>query len=396
MADASIVPGDETTPPDAPDNTTLLSGPPEAEAGGVLTIDLAAIKANWRQLLRRVTPAEAAAVIKADGYGCGLEPVTALLYHAGCRTFFVADIAEGRRARRIAPEATIYVLNGLPPRTAPVFAENYLRPVIGSLPELAEWDTFVGQSQWRGGIAIHVDTGMNRLGLTPEEAAAVAARMNSENHGIALIMSHFVAAQIGDHPLNERQIRLFREIRAMFRGVSASLANSSGIFLGASAHCDLVRPGAALFGVNPTPGEPNPMRPVITLQGRIVQLRQIESGATVGYDAVWTARRPARIAIASVGYADGYPRTGSATDERPGGEAIVAGQRCPLAGRVSMDLLAIDVSTVPEGQVRRGDLVTLIGGELDLDKVAARLGTIGYEILTRLGHRYARIYRNVG
>ncbi len=377
-----------------PESTDLAFGPPEAEAGGVLTIDLAAIEANWRSLRSHVTPAECGAVIKGDAYGCGIEPVAALLQHVGCSTFFVADLSEAKRVRRIAPEATIYVLNGLMPGTAAVFAEHNLRPVIGSAAELAEWDGFVTANSWRGGMALHVDTGMNRLGVRVEEAEGIAARLRSEHHGISLLMSHFVASEEPDNPINNKQILLFREIRRMFRGVPSSLANSSGIFLGSAAYCDLVRPGVALYGGNPTPGKANPMHPVVDLKARVVQLRHVPAGETVGYDAQWVAERASRVAIVSVGYADGFPRsTGAATGERRG-EAMVAGRLCPFIGRVSMDLIAIDVTGLHEGAVRRGSLVTLIGNGLDLDAVAERAGTISYEILTRLGHRYARIYRN--
>lgn len=179
----------------------------------------------------------------------------------------------------------------------------------------------------------------------------------------------------------------------LFPGIAGSLANSSGIFLGAAAHHNLVRPGVALYGANPTPGKPNPMQSVVTLQGRIVQLRSVEQGATVGYSATWTAKRPTRLAIVSVGYADGFLRAASASDARPGAEAIVAGQRCAIAGRVSMDLIAIDVTDVPVGQAKRGDLVTLLGPEIGVDELAARAGTIGYEVLTSLGRRYRRVYR---
>ena len=247
----------------------------EAEAGGVLTIDLAAIAANWKRLYGMTVPVECAAVVKADAYGCGIERVVPALKKVGCRTFFVADIAEGRRVRAVAPDAVIYVLNGLMPSTAPAFADANLRPVINSTTELAEWDAFVASSNWRGGAALHVDTGMNRLGLTPEEAAAIAPRVQAgEGHGFKLLMSHFACAETPDHPMNDRQIRLFREIRILFRGVPSSLANSAGIFLGGTAHCDLVRPGIALFGGNPIPGQKNAMRPVVELKGRITQVRR--------------------------------------------------------------------------------------------------------------------------
>lgn len=380
-------------PPAPQPEKISASGPPEAEAGAKLTLDLAALQANWRLLGQKALPVECAAVVKADAYGCGLEQVGAALAKAGCKTFFVADLAEARRLRAIAPEAAIYVLDGVLPGSGPAFAEIYARPVIGSLVELAEWDRFVASENWRGGAAIHVDTGMNRLGMSAEEVIALAPRMQKENHGITLLMSHLACADVPNHPLNDRQIRLFREIRIQFRGVPASLANSSGIFLGDAAHCDLVRPGAALYGVNPIPGEPNPMSPVVELQGRIIQVRNIAKGETVGYGAAWTARRASRIAVVAVGYADGYPRAASAANGASGGHAIVAGKRCPLAGRVSMDLLAIDVTELPENTVRRSEFATLVGGDIGVDEVAAFSGTIGYEVLTRLGRRYHRVYR---
>ena len=206
-------------------------------------------------------------------------------------------------------------------------------------------------------------------------------------------MSHLACAETPEHPLNQKQIGLFREIRVQFRGVPASLANSSGIFLGDGAHCDLVRPGVALYGVNPTPGKPNPMLPVVGLQARIIQVRPVAKGETVGYGGVWTAKRAARIAIVAVGYADGYPRAASSADDTAGGEAIVAGKRCPIAGRISMDLMAIDVTDLAESDARRGEYATLIGGDIDVDDVARFSGTIGYEVLTRLGRRYHRVYR---
>jgi alanine racemase len=376
-----------------PLENVTTAGPPAAEAGGTLTIDLAAVEANWRALARRAMPAECAAVIKADGYGCGIEPVAAMLAKAGCKTFFVADLFEARRVRAVTPEPAIYVLNGLMPGTASAFAELHVRPVIGSLSELAEWDAFVSANDWRGGAALHVDTGMNRLGISPEEAGALAARIRAEGHGITLLMSHFACSEEQEHPLNDKQIKLFREIRILYRGIPSSLANSSGVFLGSAAHCDLVRPGAALFGVNPTPGRANPMRPVIDLRGRIVTLRSVKRGETVGYNAGWTAKRDTQLAVVAVGYADGYLRAASASDTRTGADAIIAGLRCPLAGRVSMDLLAVDITDLPEGAVRRGDVATLIGDEISVDHLAANAGTIGYEVLTSLGRRYHRVYK---
>ncbi|MFL6822982.1 MAG: alanine racemase [Xanthobacteraceae bacterium] len=363
------------------------------EAGGILTVDLAAIAANWNALAGMTVPVECAAVVKGDGYGCGLEPVTRTLYRAGCRTFFVADIAEGRRVRAVASDAAIYVLNGVMPGSAQTFAADYLRPVINSTTELAEWDAFVATRNWRGGGALHVDTGMNRLGITVDEAVAIAPRLQSENHGFTLLMSHLACAEIPGHPMNDRQIRLFREVRMLYRGVASSLANSSGIFLGGTAYCDLVRPGVALYGVNPTPAKKNPMRPVVELKARIIQVRTINRGDTVGYGAAFTATRPSRIAIVAVGYADGFLRSAAAARGKPAAEVVVAGKRCPVAGRVSMDVLAVDVTDLSDGAVRRGDFATLIGGRLSVDDLAAGMGTIGYEVLTHLGRRYHRIYK---
>jgi alanine racemase len=389
---------DTALQPDLPADSASVgdvdSSPAKAGAGGILTINLSAIAANWELLGRQAMPSECAAVIKADGYGCGIEPVARALTKVGCRTFFVADISEARSVRAVAPDAALYVLNGLPPGTAATFADIGAQPVIGSLVELAEWDAFCSANQWRGGAALHVDTGMNRLGVSVEEAAALAPRIRTENHGITLLMSHLASAEQPAHHLNQRQIDLFREVRLLYRGIAGSLANSSGIFLGNSAHCDMVRPGAALFGVNPTPGHRNPMHPVIELRARVVQVRSVPKGETIGYNATWTAKHAARIAIAAVGYADGYPRAASASDSAPGSDAIVAGTRCPLAGRVSMDLLAVDVTALAENAVRRGDLVTLIGDAIGVDELAAVAGTIGYEVLVNLGRRYHRIYRD--
>jgi alanine racemase len=370
------------------------SEPDPAAAGGLLTIDLAAIEANWRTLSSRTVPIECAAVVKADAYGCGLEAVTTRLLKAGCKTFFVADLAEGRRVRALTRDAVVYVLNGLLPHTTQALADADLRPVINGPAELAEWDAYVSGTNWRGGAALHVDTGMNRLGLSPDEAVAVAARAQLENHGFTLLMSHLACAETPSHPMNDRQIRMFRELRIMFRGVPSSLANSSGIFLGGgTVHCDLVRPGMALFGGNPTPGQTNPMRPVVELKGRIAQVREVKRGDTVGYGATFTAQRASRVAIAAVGYADGFLRSAAGDRNKPPAQVIVAGKRCPLVGRVSMDLVSVDVTDVADGKARRGDFVTLIGGDLGIDEVAASLGTIGYEVLTRLGRRLHRVYK---
>jgi alanine racemase len=367
----------------------------DPETGGTLIIDLNAIEENFRTLTRLLPASECAAVVKANAYGLGLEPVTAKLANAGCRTFFVADIAEARRVRACAPDVAVYVLNGFFPEAATAFVEINVQPVMNTLAELAEWDIFVVASGWRGGAALHVDTGMNRLGISIAEAAALASRLQNEAHGFTLLMSHLACAELPNHPLNASQIRQFRELRLLYHSLPASLANSSGIFLGEHAHFDMARAGAALYGINPTPGRTNPMRPTIELSGRILQLRQVRQGETVGYGGVWTARRNSRLAVASLGYADGLLRAASGSDAKRGTSAVIAGKRCPIAGNISMDLVCIDVTELADDEVRRGDFATFIGEQIPLDEVAASAGTIGYEILTRLAPRCHLVYRGI-
>lgn len=365
-----------------------------ATATGVLTVDLDAIVANWRKLDKTAVPAECASVIKANAYGCGADPVARVLAAAGCKTFFVATLDEARTARATVPTATIYVLNGFFQNCGDAFARIDAKPVIGDLNELAEWDVFCRRSGWAGGAAIHIDTGMNRLGLSLAEAQGIVPRINAGDHGITLVMSHLACADLHNHPLTAKQLATFHEIASLFSGVPASLSNSSGIFRGTSFQFDLVRPGAALYGLNPTLETDNPMQPVIDLKARIVHIRHVEKGESIGYGGTWTARRPTKLAIISAGYADGYFRAASATDGTRGAEVMVAGRRCPIAGRISMDLIAIDVTDLPHHAARRGHMVTLIGDGITVDELAHHFGTIGYEVLTSLGPRYARVYKS--
>lgn len=360
---------------------------------GVLTVDLDAIVANWRKLEKTAVPAECAAVIKANAYGCGIAPVARALAAAGCKTFFVATLDEAGAARAAAPSPAIYVLDGLFQNTAEDYARIDCKPVIGDLNELAEWDVFCRRSARAGGAAIHIDTGMNRLGLTITEAQGLIPRINAGDHGITLVMSHLASAELVNSPVNARQLAAFREIASLFAGVPASLSNSSGVYLGAPFQFDMVRPGAALYGVNPTPEADNPMQPVLDLKARIVQIRSVERGETVGYGGTWTTRRPTRLAIVAAGYADGYFRAASASDGTRGAEVVIAGKRCPIAGRISMDLMAVDITDLPANAVRRGHMATLLGEGITVDELAHHFGTIGYEVLTSLGARYARVYK---
>ena len=322
-------------------------------------------------------PAECAAVIKANAYGCGAEQVSRALASAGCKTFFVAGLDEARRGPRRGAGRDHLRARRLLPEYRRAYAKDDCRPVIGDLNELAEWDVFCRRSGWSGGAAIHIDTGMNRLGLTINEAQGIIPRINAGDHGITLVMSHLASAEQLNSPMNAKQLTAFREIASLFSGVPASLSNSSGIFLGPQFQFDLVRPGAALYGVNPTPEADNPMQPVVDLKARIVQIRNIDRGETVGYGGTWTARRPTRLAIVAAGYADGYFRAASSNDGTRGADVVVAGKRCPIAGRISMDLMAVDVTDLDKNAVRRGHMVTLIGEGITVDELAHHFGTIG-------------------
>src|SRR5882757_5270770 len=310
VSDLKSIPPGGLLSPEANAAATLAAA--TAAQPGVLTVDLDAIVANWRKLEKTAVPAECASVIKADAYGCGVEPVARALAAAGCKTFFVATLDEARAAHAALPSAAIYVLDGFFQNCGDAYAKLDAKPVIGDLNELAEWDVFCRRSGWAGGAAIHIDTGMNRLGLTIAEAQGIIPRINAGDHGITLVLSHLACAETLNHPLNARQLASFREIASLFAGVPASLSNSSGIYLGPHFQFDLVRPGAAVYGINPTPEADNPMQSVVDLKARIVQMRHVERGESVGYGAIWTARRPTKLAIVSAGYADGYFRAASA------------------------------------------------------------------------------------
>ncbi len=412
---------------------------PAARAGAILEIDLGGIVENWRLLARQAAPARCAAAVKANAYGLGAAPVARALAAAGCRMFFVATLDEGIALRQAIGEAPeIAILNGPLPGTAAEFAAHTLIPVLNSPGQIAEWaaaapcvlrDAPPGldpggapqdedhlylaskthphpeeaaerpsrrthrrlsepeESLSRAPAILHVDTGMARLGLDAGEFAAVVEIPPPIRW--RAVMSHLACADRPDHPLNERQRARFAAAAAQLPGVTASLSASSGIFLGSLYHFDLVRPGAALFGVNPLPGHPNPLRQIVRLSGKIVQIRQIDRGESVGYGAAHVMQAPGRAAIVAVGYADGWLRSLSHR-----GCGTLAGTRVPLLGRVSMDLVTFDVSAIPPALARPGAMIELLGADYGVDDAAADAGTIGYEILCALGSRYHRIYRD--
>lgn len=340
--------------------------------------------------------------MKADAYGTGMGPVARRLAAAGCRTFFVADAREGASLRRaletVLPAAVIYVLNGLYPGAVPQYAAAGLRPVVASRAELAEWSEAGAPLP----AALHFDTGMNRLGMSEADAAQIAEdKALTAGMEIPLIISHLACADDADHPHNARQLERFRAIMARLRPsfpqAKASLANSGGIWLGPGYHFDMVRPGVSLYGGNPFTGRENPFRPVVTALARVLAVREVEAGDTAGYAATWTAPGPARIAVLAAGYADGYFRALSSgmragNEPESGGSVYIGGGFAPVAGRVSMDMAMVDISHLPEGAVKRGDMAELIGPHMSVDEVGLRAGTLGYEILTALGARYMRRY----
>ncbi len=359
-------------------------------ARALLEIDLDAVVANWRILRDHARPAELAAVVKADAYGLGAEPVARALWEDGCRRLFVARLEEGLALRRLLPEAEILVLDGVGRGETEAFLAGRLVPVLNHPGELALWRQVAARVARRLPCALHVDTGMTRLGFTAAELEAAVADGMAELRPV-LVMSHLACADEPDHPLNALQLERFRALARLLPEVPRSLAASSGIFLGRAYRFDLCRPGVALYGVNPTPREPNPMRPVVRLTAPILRVFTLREAATVGYGATYRAPAGARIATVPVGYADGLLRSLSGR-----GVARIAGIPVPYAGRVSMDLIGLDVSRVPEHLLAPGAEVELIGGPDGLDELARLAGTIAYELLTRLGRRFCRRYRRNG
>ena len=367
-------------------------------AGARLTINLDALAANYRELAKRSGGARTAAVVKADAYGLGVEHVAPALKQAGCDTFFVALPQEGMVLRRIAPEAKIFVIagvTGVPAASA--CAEARLIPVLNSIDDISLWADFRKRSGRP--CAIHVDTGMNRLGLSVGEAIAFA-KFNELNRRVMpiLLMSHLACADERDHPLNEDQLESFQTLRAAFGDMESSLANSAGIFLGVGYHFDMTRPGISLYGGAPIIGEKNPMLPVVTAEARILRIREVKAGQTISYGATVTVERDSRIAVAGIGYADGFHRAGSGNGvplrnvRTEGGRGWIAGQRVPVLGCITMDLTMFDITGLKERSVDVGDRIELFGSNIGIDEAARAAGTVSYEMLTSLGNRYLRRY----
>ena len=373
--------------PERPSAAELSRIASHARAGAVLTVDLGAIRENYRLLKAQLSHVACAGVVKADGYGLGAVEVAKALRLEGCSNYFVAHVGEGLGLRAaLGSEPSFYVLNGLPPGSEDEAAEAQLRPVLDSLEQLAAWREAARRARRKLPAAVQVDSGMSRLGMAPSEVDQLANDPTAfEGVEIVLVMSHLACADEPEHPANELQRASFEALRGMLPPAPASFANSSGIFLGKAFHFDLARPGVALYGVNPTPGRNNPMRPVVQLHAKVVQTREIGDGVGIGYGYAARARLSMRLATVSLGYADGWHRSAA-------GSAWYKGVALPFAGRVSMDSIILDITSLKPGSLRAGDLVEFIGPHQSVDEVAGFAGTIGYEILTGLGHRFDRIY----
>ncbi len=358
-------------------------------AGATATIDLAALKANYLLLARKAKTAHTAVAIKGDAYGLGVKPVAKTFWSAGCRSFYVARPEEGVTLRNILPKASITILDGLYEGEAAFYRKHQLIPALTTLSQIRDW----AKNGKGEPCSLHVDTGINRAGLQPQDWLAFTGDDKLiRTLNIRMLMSHLACGDDNTSPMNERQLDRFKAIHAGVPHLKASLANSAGIFLGKPYHFNEVRPGVALYGGNPTPYQKNPMKPVVTLEARVLQIRNIRQGETVGYSATWTAPRPTKIAIIAAGYADGVARKLSSHLPNGPAQVAVSGQRCPIVGRVSMDMMTIDVTDVPERKLAKTTHAELFGKRIPIDEAAGWAGTISYELLTHLGKRYARRY----
>ncbi len=361
---------------------------PDYEAAR-LTVRLGAVAENYRCFRRLAGPAAVAGVVKANGYGQGADRIAPTLSAAGCDSFFVARLAEGIALRRILPNARIFVLDGAPPDAVPALLSHNLVPVLNSLADIAGWQAAAAAARCTLEAVVHVDTGMSRLGLPPYELTVLAAEARKRLSGLnlALVMSQLACADEPDSPRNAAQLARFRQALAMLPAAPASLAASAGILLGRDYHFDLVRPGVGLYGGHPLGLlTDNPMTPVVTLTGRFLQVRRIDRDDTVGYGATFRAQRPLLIGTLALGYADGILRAASNR-----GRAAIGGRLVPYVGRVSMDLVTLDLSDLP-AEPRVGDEVELLGEHVSLEMLAEAAGTNAYEILNGLGRRVPRHY----
>lgn len=352
-----------------------------------LTVRLGAIAENYRECGRLAGPAAVAGVVKADSYGLGAAPIGRALAGAGCDSFFVARLEEGIALRPIVPKARIFVLDGAHAATIPALIANRLTPVLNSLEEIAAWGAAARERRTTLDAALHIDTGMNRLGLPGAELATLAGESAARLEGIrvVLVMSHLACADDAEHAMNAAQLSRFRNALAMLPPAPASLASTGGVLLGKDYAFDMVRPGIGLYGGNPQVSRPNPFAVAAVLTGRILQRRRIDKGESVGYGASYRSGRPTVLATVAMGYADGLMR---AIGNR--GEGAIGGTRVPVVGRVSMDLVTFDVTDVTDALSAVGGTVEFFGDTIALEELAHAAGTANYEILTAISPRVLR------
>ncbi|WP_297112759.1 alanine racemase [uncultured Devosia sp.] len=360
--------------------------------GGQLSIDLGALARNWRALDKVSAGALTSAVVKADAYGIGIEQASKALHAAGARFFFVATPDEGMAVRAAVPDAHIFILYGLYPGAANLYIRQNLMPVLGSMSMLEEWLAKCVERNEAYPAAFHFDTGINRLGFRLNEAAQVRERIEKLGYAPQMIMSHLACADTPNHEKIRTQLALFGSVMAQFPGIPASLANSAGLMTGRDYHFQMVRPGIALYGGRAVSGRKNPMQPVVTLHMPILQVTEARTGETVGYGATYTLNRNSKLAILGLGYADGFFRSLSATNPRPGGKVFIRGKLCPVIGRISMDLTVVDVTELGSDLPMPGEGAEVLGPHISVDDQADAAGTIGYEVLTSLKGRYTRNY----
>ena len=360
---------------------------------GVVTINLRAIARNWKALAELVTPAECSAVVKADAYGLGARKVIPALARAGCKTFFVATADEAAEARGLAPDANIFVLDGLISGSEDSLIAANAIPVLSDPQAIVDWSDIAANKRARLPVGLQVDSGLNRLGLTEQGIQALSEQEPVwRNLDPRLVMSHLACADEPDNRKNDEQLEAFQHLAALLPAAPRSLAASDGLMLGEPYHWDLVRPGYALYGGQAFQGGRTPVEPAVQAEAVVLQVRDVPAGESIGYSATYHTKQPSRIATIAAGYADGLFRSLSAGDGEIGGCVFINGLRAPVVGRVSMDLITVDVSGVDFAGVKRGDWVTLIGPDLPIELVGASASTIGYEVLTNLGRRFARVY----
>ncbi len=366
---------------------------PSTGLGARLTVDVAALARNWRALEKVSAGALCGAVVKADAYGTGIVPASEAFYGAGARFFFAATVDEGIAVRGALPDAHVFILDGLYPGASETYAGERLMPILSSVSMIEEWLAMCVRRSEAVPAALHFDTGMNRLGIRLNEIGIVKRRLDELGFAPQMVMSHFACADQPSHEKNRTQMALFQSVLGQFPNIPASISNSAALMTGREHHFQMVRPGVALYGGRAVAGRRNPMSRVVTLEAPILQIKDVRTGESVGYGAVQTLARDSRLAVLGIGYADGFFRALSSSSARAGAKVALRGKLLPVIGRVSMDLVTIDITDLGGNLPIPGEMVEILGPTISVDDQADAAGTIGYEVLTSLREgRYQRRY----